>query len=307
MCFSSLLFGISGEIKHEVMLVNEYLKKYIELQKKFNEPKSKPESVRALYDFKEELEQTEDIQAKEVLVNVYNLLDYKKSAYDLLCKIGEPSNPKVFKRLANMKDYAERWGDRYAICKPKTKEEKQKDQEKLAQMGLPFFRYHPNPLDTGAFEQSEEGVVCDCCGTTTHIYYEGPFYSVEDINYLCPACIASGKAAEMFDGSFQDDYSMDNGVKDPKKLDELIHRTPGYCGWQQEYWRAHCNDYCAFLGYVGATELQTLGVMEEVLDDSMWDDEQKEMIQKSVNGGHLQRYLFQCLHCGKHMVWMDFD
>ena len=51
----------------------------------------------------------------------------------------------------------------------------------------------------------------------------------------------------------------------------------------------------------------SLGVLEEVLDDPMWDDEQKEMIQESVNGGHLQCYLFQCLHCGRHLVWMDFD
>ena len=53
--------------------------------------------------------------------------------------------------------------------------------------------------------------------------------------------------------------------------------------------------------------LRALGVLEEVLDDPMWDDEQKEMIRESVNGGHLQCYLFQCLHCGKHLVWMDFD
>ena len=91
------------------------------------------------------------------------------------------------------------------------------------------------------------------------------------------------------------------------ELDELIHRTPGYSGWQQEYWRAHCGDYCAYLGHVGARELRALGVLEDVLDDPMWDDEQKEMIQESVNGGHLQCYLFQCLHCGKHLVWMDFD
>ena len=84
--------------------MNEYLKKYIELLKKFNEPKGKSESVRTLDGFKEELEQMEDLQAKEVLVNVYNLLDYKKSAYDLLCKIGDKSDPKVFKRLATMKD-----------------------------------------------------------------------------------------------------------------------------------------------------------------------------------------------------------
>ena len=61
------------------------------------------------------------------------------------------------------------------------------------------------------------------------------------------------------------------------------------------------------LGRVGARELRALGVLEDVLDDPMWDDEHKEMIQESVNGGHLQCYLFQCLHCGKHLVWMDFD
>ena len=92
-----------------------------------------------------------------------------------------------------------------------------------------------------------------------------------------------------------------------EKLDELIHRTPGYSGWQQEYWRAHCGDYCAYLGPVGSRELRALGVMEDVLEDPMWDEEQKEMIRESVNGGHLQCYLFQCLHCGKHLLWMDFD
>ena len=56
-----------------------------------------------------------------------------------------------------------------------------------------------------------------------------------------------------------------------------------------------------------ARELRALGLLDEVLDDPMWDDEQKEMIRESVNGGHLQCYLFQCLHCGKHLVWMDFD
>ncbi len=90
---------------------------------------------------------------------------------------------------------------------------------------------------------------------------------MEDIEYLCPECISSGEAARKYDGCFQDDCSLDNGVDDPEKLDELIHRTPGYSGWQQEYWRAHCGDYCAYLGHVGARELRALGVLEEVLDD----------------------------------------
>ena len=37
-----------------------------------------------LYNLKEKLEQIEEIKAKEALVNVYDLLNYKKSAYELL-------------------------------------------------------------------------------------------------------------------------------------------------------------------------------------------------------------------------------
>ena len=242
-----------------------------------------------------------------MLVDVYDLLDFKKDAYELLCQIGNRSDKKTLKRLGILKDYAENWGNHYALPRPKTPEEKQKEKERQAQLGLPAFRYHPNPLETGAFEESKDGVVCDCCGKATHIYYTTPFFSVENIEHLCPECIASGEAARKYDGSFQDDFSLDDGVDDPEKLDELIHRTPGYSGWQQEYWRVHCGDYCAYLGNVGVRELRALGVLEEVLDDPMWDDEQKEMIQESINGGHLQCYLFQCLHCGKHLVWMDFD
>ena len=223
--------------------MTEYQKTYIELKKQFSATDGGPDSVRALYAFKEELEQTEDRQAKEVLVDVYDLLDFKKDAYELLCQIGKRSDKKTLKRLGVLKDYVESWGNHYAIPKPKTPEEKQKEKERRAQLGLPTFRYHPDPLETGAFEESADGIVCDCCGKTTRIFYTNPFFSVEEVAYLCPACIASGEAARKYDGSFQDDYSVDDGVDDPEKLDELIHRTPGYSGWQQEYWRAHCGDY----------------------------------------------------------------
>ena len=53
--------------------MNEYLKQYIELQKQFRETEGDPDSVRALYTFKEKLELSEDKQAKEVLVDVYDL------------------------------------------------------------------------------------------------------------------------------------------------------------------------------------------------------------------------------------------
>lgn len=287
--------------------MNEYQSLYIELKNQFEKSDGAPDSVTALYALKEELEQSEDEQAKEVLVHVYDLLNYKKSAYELLSHMGERSDIKIKKRLAKMKGYAENWQNNFAIPKPKTEEDIRREKENLAALGIPPFRYHPNPLATGAFDESEEGMICDCCGKTTHICYQAPFYSVENVNCLCPVCISNGNAAKKFDGAFQDDYSVDGGVEDMDRLDELIHRTPGYCGWQQEYWRAHCGDYCAYLGRVGAVELKALGIMDEVLDDPLWNDEQKELIRNSVNGGSFQCYLFQCLHCGKHMLWTDVD
>ena len=136
----------------------------------------------------------ESIEEKELPIDPIN-------AYELLCQIGNRSDKKTLKRLGILKDYAENWGNHYALPRPKTPEEKQKEKERQAQLGLPAFRYHPNPLETGAFEESADGVVCDCCGKTTHIFYTAPFYAVEDIAYLCPECIANGEAARKYDDS----------------------------------------------------------------------------------------------------------
>lgn len=167
------------------------------------------------------------------------------------------------------------------------------------------FKYHPDPLGTGAF-QNDDTVVCDCCGEQTDVYYTNPFYSVEEVEYLCPECIASGAAAEKFDGEFQDGECLDE-VSDPAKLDELIHRTPGYCGWQQEYWIAHCDDYCAFLGYPTWEELENDGLAAEIeetyRDDICMVDFEDAKEHLKIESG----YLFRCLHCGKHFIYIDFD
>ena len=167
------------------------------------------------------------------------------------------------------------------------------------------FKYHPDPLKTGAFKNNMM-VACDCCGKDTDVYYTGPFYSTATVDYLCPECIASGAAAEEFDGEFQDSESVDE-VSDPLKLDELIHRTPGYCGWQQEYWLAHCGDYCAFLGYPMWEDLEKAGLAEEIeetyredINDIDFEDAREHL---ETDGG----YLFRCLHCGKHFIYIDFD
>lgn len=287
--------------------MDTFRQRYIELKQQFDEQDGASDVVRALYLFKEELEADHSEAALIVLYDVLEILRLKKDAYELLLSIANKQDRKMLKRLAVLKEEADKVGNYYALPRPLTDSEQALELEKLKSLDLPFFKYHPNPLATGAFTQAQYAVVCDCCGCSTHIYYDGPFYSIEDINYLCPNCIASGAAAKKFDGDFQDDGCLEPKVLDAEKIDELIHRTPGYSGWQQEYWRSHCGDFCAFMGYVGAAELKALGVLDEVLDDPQWSEEEKDLIKTSVNGGSLQCYLFKCLHCGKHMVWMDCD
>lgn len=175
---------------------------------------------------------------------------------------------------------------------------------------LPTFRYHPKPLQTGAFTVCEDGEKCDCCGKTTKFVYTNPFYAEEEVDCLCPACIASGKAAKKFDGYFQDPESLDEGVADASKLAELTQCTPGYNSWQQERWRVHCGDFCAFVGYVGKKEIEEMGILEELLADDIWfeiSDDPRELIDVLEKDGRVQGNLFQCLHCGRYLIWVDFD
>ena len=73
-------------------------------------------------------------------------------------------------------------------------------------MKIPEFKYHPDPIKTGAFSQGEYRK-CDCCNESTNIWYSEPFYTAKDgIECLCPNCIANGMAASKFDGEFQDPY-----------------------------------------------------------------------------------------------------
>ena len=87
--------------------MTEYQKTYIELKKQFVATNEGPDNVRALYTFKEELEQSEDQQAKEVLVDVYDLLDFtavtesdESDAAKILELLKNPETAALLKQLA---------------------------------------------------------------------------------------------------------------------------------------------------------------------------------------------------------------
>ncbi len=116
--------------------MNQFLTKYIELKQAFEITDCSPTSVRDLYDFREQLSHIDDLQAKMVLVDVLNLLWFKKSAYELYRSILDKKDPTTFKRLAKLKTDADNCGDFYAIPQKKTPEEEAQDRANLISLSL---------------------------------------------------------------------------------------------------------------------------------------------------------------------------
>ncbi|SDX05619.1 CbrC family protein [Paenibacillus sp. CF384] len=168
---------------------------------------------------------------------------------------------------------------------------------------LPIFKYHPNPIVTGMIIESN--AICPVCEEQTDHVYVGPFFSIDEVEDICPWCIENGQAASKFNGEFQDSASCEE-ISNKEKLDELVHRTPGYSGWQQEYWLYHCDDYCTFVDYVGWKEIK--GIAHELTEDfnryGYSEEEIKDYLKKD---GSLQGYLFQCITCKKHRLHIDCD
>ena len=90
---------------------------------------------------------------------------------------------------------------------------------------LPKFKYHPNIYDG---EKVIDGVefgenTCQCCGNKTEVYVTS-MYCREDVDCICMECVASGKAAEKFDGQFIQDAE---DISDEGKSEELFITAPG--------------------------------------------------------------------------------
>ena len=64
--------------------MNPFLEKYITLKKQYLDQDGKPSSVVALYDLADELAKSDDLEAKKVLVDLYEQLGLYTSAYSLL-------------------------------------------------------------------------------------------------------------------------------------------------------------------------------------------------------------------------------
>lgn len=174
---------------------------------------------------------------------------------------------------------------------------------------LPGFRYHPNPVATGAIKSSD--VTCVCCRQRRGFIYASSPYCKEDLTEkLCPWCIADGSAADKYSAEFTDGVSLVRAKVPAQVVEEVCKRTPGFIAWQEELWLACCNDACAFLGDAAPEDLESLQGEErqELLSEwEMSDEDFDHLIGQYQPGGSTAVYKFRCLHCGRLRFYYDLD
>jgi uncharacterized protein len=178
-------------------------------------------------------------------------------------------------------------------------------------MTLPVFRYHPNPIATGSIKLSDKK--CVVCETVRgYIYTSHAYARTEYHQCICPWCIADGKAHEKLGVMFTDDMGIGGQWERVPKavIEEIIFRTPGFSGWQQELWFTHCGDGAAFLGRIGYEELIGFGrsAIKAIRSNTgLSGQEWIEFMTKLKRDGSPTAYLFQCLHCGQYGGYTDCD
>lgn len=147
----------------------------------------------------------------------------------------------------------------------------------------------------------ESDAECERCKASRGWVYSGPIYAVEEIEFVCPWCIADGSAASDFEAEFTTTDDAPNDVPE-QVIDEVLHRTPGFAGWQQERWLFHCGDGAEFRGRGGWAEVSgTPSVIDALLRDGWPDD----VLQYLHPDGDLTAYLFRCRHCNELLAYAD--
>lgn len=182
-------------------------------------------------------------------------------------------------------------------------------------MELPQFKYSPNAYQLDIFEKVEG--TCSICNEKRNIKYKRSFYAIEKPDYICPWCIANGAAAKKYNGEFNDYLGIEGVSPDPSDpppslpkdlILEICNKTPSYFAMQSEQWLCHCNEPCAFLGYVDSNDIKP--ILEELKEDievNIGFPSEVIINHLSKDSSFYKGYLFQCLKCKKHRLHADCD
>lgn len=177
---------------------------------------------------------------------------------------------------------------------------------------LPSFRYHPDPVGTGAVVKRD--IVCGVCERDRDHAYIGPYVSpdahFENDDPLCPWCIADGSAAAGWQASFVAPAYLSEAAQAQMAGDalaELEFRTPSFLCLQQERWLDHHAEAAGYLGEIGADEyLQLPPEAQEIVRHTAGDDPKRPLadddmvLRLRADGNGPAVYLFQCLRCPQY-------
>lgn len=182
---------------------------------------------------------------------------------------------------------------------------------------LPTFKYHPDPVATKVFERLNE--VCDCCQQSSEYIYTPSVYCRETVSGLCPWCISSGRAHEKFDLVITPNVGVSFLSEEPwspvpeSVRQEIMYRTPGFAGYQEEHWWSHCGDGGAFLGYVGDLPAEVFAAPEskKFIEDmqrlhEISAEDWQWLIETPDREHAITFFVFRCLHCGEIGGYGDF-
>ena len=172
---------------------------------------------------------------------------------------------------------------------------------------LPRFKYHPDP--SAVFQRTNAR--CESCRQARGFEYIGPQYGLKELDHLCAYCIADGSAAEKFGLEFTDPGGTEPGPG-AARLDELIHRTPGYDGPDGDVWPVHCDDFCAHLGRAaswGDIESHLLDLDADIVAFCDDLDIRRDEFRQEVNreSSPLLAHIFRCLTCGHHRLVSGYE
>lgn len=190
------------------------------------------------------------------------------------------------------------------------------------------FRYFRYPHHFSTYSSAPK--TCDLCGQLQP-GYDGPFYGLNKIKFVCEQCLISGKLADK--DAFTNEGDLGTLRQQIKSLHpeltqveiekltnirdaELQQRTPHLVTWQDFFWPAHCGDYCCFIKEAGKPDLSGIAPEGKVhllfgaKDDEFnhwWEGVRPDSPKDNSTSYSIGVYLFQCLHCHEYIVLWDCD
>jgi uncharacterized protein CbrC (UPF0167 family) len=173
---------------------------------------------------------------------------------------------------------------------------------------LPIFKYHPDPIGSGVFIPSNK--CCPVCNEFVGYEYVGPFFAKDEVDGICPWCIANGKAAEKFDMSFVDEDEIEL-VDNDSFTEELTKKTPGFFFPQEDKWPSHCGDYCILIGDAEKADVESkFDLIKSDLDQIKDSLEITESVLKADlvrKNSPLWSALFQCAKCKIYRLVANYE